>query len=173
ARIPSLKTKVDGEDVMVDGNEEKAKILAETFFPPLPTHELFPADTEYPVPLPAPPFLSRERIQQSILKLKPYKAPGPDGIPNVVLKQCADIIIDHLYFIFRAIRELNVYHHRWLVTLTLVLRKGGKPSYDSASAHRPIGLCDTVPKLHATATSDEIIHLAESHNMLPPGQFGG
>ena len=40
----------------------------------------------------------------------PYKALGPDKIPNIVLMKCIDVLIDHLFFIFRAIFELNVYH---------------------------------------------------------------
>ncbi|KZP25717.1 hypothetical protein FIBSPDRAFT_661424, partial [Athelia psychrophila] len=157
----------------IDSNAQKATALADAFFPPLPTYELVPPDTQYPEPLTAAPYLSRDRILQTIKKLKPYKAPGPDGIPNIILKKCADILIEHLYFTFRAIRELNVYHHRWLITLTLVLRKQEKTKYDTASAHRPIGLCDTISKLHATATADDIIYIAETNDMLPPGQFGG
>ncbi|KZP05446.1 hypothetical protein FIBSPDRAFT_710033, partial [Athelia psychrophila] len=151
----------------------KAELLAEAFFPPLPTHELFPPDTQYPEPLETTPFLTCEHILQTISNLKPYKAPGPDGIPNVVYKKCADLLIDHLYYIYRVIREHNTFHHRWLVTLTLVLRKGGKTRYDMASAHRPIGLYGMISKIHSTATADNIIFIAESHNMLPAGQFGG
>lgn len=71
------------------------------------------------------------------------------------------------------IRELSIFHQRWLVTLTLVLRKGGKSRYDTASARRPIGLCDTISKIHSTATADIIIYIAETHGMLHDGQFGG
>ncbi|KZP08134.1 hypothetical protein FIBSPDRAFT_914338 [Athelia psychrophila] len=126
------RTTINGEEIQVDTNADKAKVLAGTFFPPLPTHELFPPDSQYPDLLPDPPFLTRERIHQSIAKLKPYKAPGPDGIPN-----------------------------------------NGKPAYDTASAHHPIGLCNTIPKLHAMATADNIIYLAEANDLLPPGRFGG
>ncbi|KZP07936.1 hypothetical protein FIBSPDRAFT_703146, partial [Athelia psychrophila] len=145
----------------------KAELLAEAFFPPLPTHELLPPDTQYPEPLKTSPYLTRERIQQTISKLKPYKAPGPDGIPNVVYKKCADLLIDHLYYIYRVICEHNVFHHHWLVTLMLVLRKGGKTQYDMASAHRLIGLCDIISKIHSTATANDILFIAESNNMLP------
>lgn len=54
-----------------------------------------------------------------------------------------------------------------------MLRKNGKPAYDTASAHHPIGLCNTIPKLHAMATADNIIYLAEANDLLPPGRFGG
>lgn len=80
------------------------------FFLPLPTHGLFPTDTQYPNPLPTLPFLTRKCILQTIKKLKRFKALGADSIPNVVLKKYADILINHLYFICRAIQELNVYH---------------------------------------------------------------
>lgn len=171
--IPALKIARDDVKTIVVANNQKAKILAETFFPPLPTHELFPPGSQYPTPLETTPYLTRKHILQTILKLKPFKAPGSDGILNVVYKKCSNILIDHLYYIYRAIREHNVFHQHWLVTLILVIRKPGKPRYNTPSAHRPIGLCNIISKLHSTATAKDIIYIAKSNDMLPAGQFGG
>lgn len=44
-RIPALKVKVDDEEILITANNKKAELLAKAFFPPLPTHELFPPDT--------------------------------------------------------------------------------------------------------------------------------
>ena len=116
-------------------------------------------------------FFSRAHICQVISSLSPYKAPGPDQIPNVVLMKCCDNIIDHLFYIFRAIIELNVYHPRWLESTTLVLRKIGKPSYDVAKAYCPIGLLDTILKVFSTLCARHISFLAEKHGLLPPTQI--
>ena len=87
--------------------------------------------------------------------------------------KCVDALIDHLFYIFRAVFKLTVYHPRWLESITLVLRKIGKTSYDVAKSYRPIGLIDTIPKVLSTLCSKHISYLAEKHNLLPPSQFGG
>jgi hypothetical protein len=126
----------------------------------------------YPPPLKGIRSFSRARIQQVIRSLSPYKEPGSDKIPNIILIKCCDLI-DHLFFIFKAVFELDVYHPRWLESVTLVLRKIGKTLYDVAKSYRPIGLIDTIPKLFSTLCLKHISYLAEKHNLLPPTQFGG
>lgn len=84
-----------------------------------------------------------------------------------------DALIDHLFYIYRAILELNTYHPRWLESVTLVLRKVGKTDYNVAKAYRPIGLLDTMSKGFSTLCAKHVSYLAEKHNMLPRSQFGG
>ncbi|KAF8164687.1 hypothetical protein B0H34DRAFT_642008, partial [Crassisporium funariophilum] len=96
--------------------------------------------TAYLCPLPSVSFLTRARILTAIGLLKPHKAPGPDMIPNIVLKQCAHLIVNHLVYIFNAVLELDVYHDSWLISTTLVLWKPGKAAYNIAKAYHPIGL---------------------------------
>ncbi|KNZ75979.1 hypothetical protein J132_00729 [Termitomyces sp. J132] len=84
---------------------------------------------------------------------------------NVVLKQCIDILIDHLYYIFRAVFELNVYHSSWLISTTLVLRRPEKP-YKVAKAYWPIGLLNTIGKLLSMLVTADLSFLPEKHNML-------
>jgi hypothetical protein len=112
-------------------------------------------------------------LKQVICTLSPYKAPGPDKIPNVVLMKCINVLINHLFFIFRAVLELNVYHPSWLESITLVLRKISKTVYDIAKSYRPIGLTNTIPKVLSTLSSKHTSYLAEKHNLLPATQFGG
>ena len=145
ARIPSLRIKVNGADALAEDNIAKAEALAKSFFPPPPAVSSVPANATYPEPLKGIKFFSRARIRQVFKTLSPYKAPGPDQIPNVVLTKCVDALIDHIFYIYRAVLELKVYHPAWLEILTLVLRKIGKPDYNVAKAYRPIGLIDTIP----------------------------
>jgi ribonuclease HI len=174
ARIPTLNTtSANGLPSLAEMNADKVTALAESFFPPPPANSHVPPNYEYPPPLPGLRFFSRTRIRQALQSLSPYKAPGPDKIPNVVLMKCAEALIDHLFFIFRAVFELKVYHPRWLESITLVLRKPGKTSYDVAKSYRPIGLIDTIPKVLSTLCSRHISYLAEKHDLLPPTQFGG
>ena len=118
-------------------------------------------------------FFTRKRIRQVAATLKPHKAPGMDGIPNVILIKSMDVLIEHLFFIYRAVFELNVYHNRWLTSTTLVLRKPGKLAYDIPNAYCPIGLLDTLGKLLSTLVAADLTFLAEKHELLPSNQFGG
>jgi hypothetical protein len=87
--------------------------------------------------------------------------------------KCIDVLIDHLFFIFRAVLELNVYHPSWLESIMLVLREISKTVYDVAKSYRPIGLTNTIPKVLSTLSSKHTSYLAEKHNLLPATQFGG
>ena len=134
---------------------------------------MVPPNQIYPTPLKGPCFFTRSRIRQVIQSLSPYKALGPDKIPNVVLMKCVKVLIDHLFYIFRAVFKLSVYHPRWLKSTTLVLRKIGKTLYNVAKSYRPIGLIDMILKVLSTLCSKHISYLVEKHNLLPLTQFGG
>jgi len=172
-RVPSLKTCIDDDRVLATSNADKVKALSTSFFPPLPPTSPDLNDMEYPPPLPGIKFFTRGHIKEAARRLKPFKAPGPDGIPNIVLIKSLDVLINHLYYVYRAVFELDVYHERWLTSTTLVLCKPGKPAYDVEKAYHPIGLLDTMGKLLSTLVATDLSFLAEKHSMLPPGQFGG
>jgi len=48
-------------------------------------------------------------IQRAIARLGPFKAPGTDGIMNIMFIQCTDLLIPHLAPIYRAAFKLKVY----------------------------------------------------------------
>ena len=172
ARIPSLKrSNPTGTNTTTDTNPGKVTELATAFFPPPPTCPSIPPSA-YPKPLETHGYFTRKDIRRTVSKLKPFKAPGIDGIQNIVLQKCIDTIIDHLYFLFRAILEHNAYPTSWLSSLTIVLRKPGKTSYDVAKAYRPIGLLTTISKLFSTLVATDLSFITEKHHLLPPTQFG-
>lgn len=176
ACMPPLKQMVDGEEVIHRTNEGKANILGQGFFPKKP-QDTPDQDNEpphqYEDPLePALP-ITAARVRHHIAKVAPHKAPGLDGIPNVVLKQCSDQIAPHLATIFNAVFELDVYHQAWRDSITCVLRKPGRPSYEVAKAYRPIALLSTIGKILSSIVADDISRLIETHELLPSTHFGG
>jgi hypothetical protein len=44
-----------------------------------------------------------------VAQLSPYKAHGPDEIPNIVLMKCINALIEYLVEIFRAVFTLKTY----------------------------------------------------------------
>ena len=174
-RIPTIKTKdEEGNEIEINDSKEKAKAFAKAFFPnppPPQIEEELPVD--YPAPLPDPPPPDKQQLEKVIRKLSPYKAPGPDGIPNIVLQKCFDLIADHLLQIYNAILMLEIYYDPWREFSTIVLRKPNKPNYEVPKAYRPIALISTMAKVLTALIADNVSQLVEQHRLLPNTHFGG
>jgi hypothetical protein len=94
ARIPTLKVKnADGSLREVADNAGKSKALYDSFFYPPPDETDIDPDFDYPPPKFQFRHISDAQILRAIKKLKPYKAPGPDGISNSVFTHCADMLV--------------------------------------------------------------------------------
>ncbi|KAF9072278.1 hypothetical protein BDP27DRAFT_1172558, partial [Rhodocollybia butyracea] len=172
--IPTLKVcNNEGATISTaETNEQKAALLASTFFPDAPR--------EYELdrnpcrdPLPPPPPITEERIISVFQRLKPYKAPGPDQIPNIVLKVCAGHLSPFLVRIYNCFPKLKAYPNLWHLSDTAVLRKPGKSTYSIPKSYRPIALLQNMSKGYTTILAEDISHLAEKHQLLPETQFGG
>jgi ribonuclease HI len=174
-RIPTLKVKnAAGAEISISSNEEKAETFVKLFFPPPPPlianeYENF----DYPEPLPDPPQITPEQLIRHVRKPSPYKACGPDDIPNVVLQQCVVLIQERLIRVFQAVLNLNLYYDPWREFTTVVLRKPGKPSYIVPKAYRPIALLSTMAKVLTSLIAEVISNLVETHQLLPKTHFGG
>ena len=84
-RLPLLKTMPILKDTkLASTNTNKARALAKSFFPPLPTLPLVPT-LAHPKPLIACSTFTQDKICNTIHKLKPYKVPGADRIQNIIL----------------------------------------------------------------------------------------
>ena len=53
----------------------------------------------------------------------------------MILKQAAELIIPYLIQIFCAAFKLSTYSDSWRMWNTIVLRKPGKPRYNTPKAH--------------------------------------
>jgi hypothetical protein len=130
AHILPLKVTIGKTEVVTKTNLEKSKALTKGFFLPKP-HLVSTEETlRIPKPCSAPIKIMKEQIIKHLKKLKPYKAPGPDGIPNIVLSKCTDQISDKLLAIYLGMVDHNLIYSPWKSFVTVVLRKPGKPRYD-------------------------------------------
>lgn len=173
-RIPTLKVDAPGDLAReVNTNEGKAILFGDTFFPKPPTLSGTPREYDYPDPLPNPPKITPGQIERQIRRLSPYKASGPDEIPNIVLQKSYDLIADHLLHLFQAVFTLRTYYPAWKEFTTVVLRKPGKPSYETPKAYRPIALLCTMAKILTAIVAEDISRLVEEHQLLPSTHFGG
>lgn len=111
-------------------------------------------------------------IRQSILIAISDKAPGEDGIPNRILKSIIDLILPYLYVIFNACLSTGYCPTHFRSSITVVLRKPGKPDYTITKAYRPIALLNTIGKALEFIIAKRISYLAETYGLLPPNHFG-
>lgn len=157
----------------IASNSNKAEAFHKAFFPPIPAVSLVPANFIYPAPLSSPPIISRDQIQRHVTALSPFKASGPDGIPNIVLHKSLDYIKNHLEMIYQAIIRLGTYVDSWREFTTVVLRKPGKPNYELPKAHQPIALICTMAKVLTAIVAEDISYLVEKETLLPMNHYGG
>ena len=173
-RIKTLKDpQIPGTDNATQDNVRKSELLYDVFFRPSPNNEHVEPNFTYEPPICDFAPITDKQIHRAIDKLSPYKAPGPNGICNCVYKQCADLLVPYMGPLFRATFTLNHYPDEWKLSSTVVLRKPGRPDYSIPKAYRPITLLDTMSKILSSCVADDLVYIAEHHNLLPLTHFGG
>jgi hypothetical protein len=146
--------------------------LARNFFPSKPQEEL-QTDDKLPKACKGVGKIMKEQIRAQLKNIKPYKAPGPDGIPNIVLSNCTDEIVDRLFYIYKAMLERGLLYKPWKASTPVILRKPGKPHYNVPKAYRPIALLNTMWKVITAIIANHISFITEEHQLLPTNHFGG
>ena len=173
-RIPNLRTQDLGSERTCSNNKDKSEVLAKTFFPKKPQQTIASPEGAIGVtPICKMDPITREQIRKHIARLKPFKAPGPDGIPNIVLIKCADLLVNRLWPIYTAIVDKGWYYTPWKTFTTIVLRKPGKPRYDTPKAYRPIALLNTLSKVLTSIIAEQLTFYSEKHQLLPTHHYGG
>jgi hypothetical protein len=117
--------------------------------------------------------ITRVQICSHIACLRPFKAPGLDGIPNIILIKCANILFNRLWPIYTAILEKGWSYMPWKAFTMIVLRKLGKPRYDSPKAYRPIALLNMLNKVLTSIIAEQLTFYSEKHQLLPMQHYGG
>src|SRR5882757_3879129 len=119
------------------------------------------------------PTFTTERITSTLEKLSPFKAPGPSGISNAILKKCAWLIAPHLSMIYTAICSLNHYPEKFGNIYQIVLPKPSCASYEILNSYRPIALIKTLAKVQSSIITEDLAYECETYRLLLDYQFGG
>ena len=161
------------DDQIASTFEEKTEMLKQKFFPPVPPADLSDIKGSfYPSPPHCPIIVTRSEVTESIRRLKPETATGPDGITNRIIKACSEMLSDKLTPLFQACID-QVYHPRAFKTAkTITMRKIDKDDYTAPNAYRPIALLNTLGKVMESIMSKKITHIAETHRLLHDTQIG-
>lgn len=102
---------------------------------------------------------------------KNMKAPGFDGIFNIVLKKLSLKVFTLLSSIFNKCLELHYYPSIWKVAKIIPIRKPGKDP-TSSSSYRPISLLSALSKLFEKLILNRLLNFVETNNIILPEQFG-
>ena len=166
SRIPALRRNEDEEPT--DNDQAKTDILAGKFFPPESRADLsdIPDDTQLAETLPIPELVTKEEVINIIRQLPSGKSPGPDKIPNEVLKMLAEDIAEGLaHGISRSFASGEI-PERLKESTTIALRKGGNRDYSLPGSYRPIALENTIAKIAEKAIANRLSKAAEERKLL-------
>ena len=128
---------------------------------------------EYPNGLEMPKITQHE-IFQTVKRLRTRKAPGPDQIPNEVLKATAHEICSYLEQIFNDSLILGHYLLHFKKSIIVILHKhGGNQDYTSPKSYRLISLLSILGKIMKAILATRISYMAMTHNLFSKTHFGG
>jgi hypothetical protein len=91
------------------------------------------------------PSISTDDILRHLLKLKPSSASGDDALPGFILKDCAQILVTPLLFLYNLILTTSVYPCLWKVGKICPIFKSGKKNI--ISNYRPVTILPHISKV--------------------------
>ena len=151
---------------------EKAKLFTQTFA------SNSSLDDSGSIP-PSPPAsnlsmpiikISSADVFSALSGLNSRKAYGPDGIPPLVLKNCASVLTPCLGKLFRLCLSSGTFPSCWKFALIQPVPKKGDRS--QPSNYRPIALISCLSKVFETILNKKILKHLSSNNLLSDRQYG-
>jgi hypothetical protein len=125
SRIPPLQ-KLDRS--MTTNNSEQAEQLLATFFPALPENIEDEGDLPQRQPIPIPELTVGE-IESCLMKTKPWKAVGEDGLPAGVWRQIWSAVSESVRQLFQTSLDTGALPRRWKIAKIIPLKKPNKDDY--------------------------------------------
>ena len=110
-------------------------------------------------------------VSNAIDKLPPKSAPGPDGLPNILLKQLKQELIPKLTIIFKTSIKTGMIPKQFLSAFVKPIKKVKKPRSDPAS-YRPVSLTSGLSKIMEHCIKPQVQKHLEDGNILSDAQHG-
>ena len=114
---------------------------------------------------------SPKEVHDIIRKLPTKKAPGPDGLHNILLKNMPRKAVVQLHYIINAIIRLQHFPRLFKEAVVIPIPKKGKDDSDPGN-YRPISLLNSLGKVTEKILLTRLIRLDEKLKMTPDVQFG-
>ncbi len=98
------------------------------------------------------------------------KAYGPDGVPPIVLKNCASVLAPCLVKVFHICLSTSTFSSCWkFAHIQLVPKKGDR---SNPSTYRPIALTSCLSKAFESILNKKILKDLSDHNLVSDRQYG-
>ena len=121
--------------------------------------------------LPSAELVQEHKIVEIIRNLKNRKAPGPDKIPNSVIKNFPQKFVHFLTEVFNSCLRFSYFPKCWKVgKIVAILKPGKDPSVPTN--YRPISLLSNIGKIYEKILLDKLIKHEDDHKIIIPQQFG-
>ena len=114
-------------------------------------------------------FRQRE-VRRELRNLNPSKATGPDGIPAIVLKECADDLARPLSMLFSLCFRNACQPASWKIANVVPIFK--KNSKSLPNNYRPVSLLPIISKIMERIINKVLTNFLEKHSVLSNRQFG-
>jgi hypothetical protein len=102
--------------------------------------------------------------------LREKKSPGPDDVPNVLLKRCKESLAWPLSILFTKSLQEGFLPQDWRdAIVTPIHKKGNKTKCEN---YRPVSLTSTVIKVMEKLMCRHIVAHIEHHNLIHSSQYG-
>ena len=116
------------------------------------------------------PHLTREVYDLCVKQLKNGKSPGPDQLPNELIKHFPHELHTLIFDYFRLCWKHGKTPDAWKQSLTLLFYKKGDPA--EPGNYRPIALLNTIYKLWTSVICHLLSNYCEQHGILSEPQEG-
>lgn len=122
-------------------------------------------------PNPDPVLTDTAELTEIVGSLRPFKAPGRDGIPNILIKQLPDITIGQIADVFNACMRLNHWPASFKMAKVTPIPKPNKDKGHTVN-YRPISLLNNLGKLFEKVIHRRIALFVAENDILNDEQFG-
>jgi hypothetical protein len=168
-----VKGKVNGQEELTEGDDEKAEVLLKFFStvftvegdestPKLEKRQVESALTDLRI--------DKDAVEKKLKSLKADKSPGPDGLHPRVLKEISDVIADPLAHLFNASMEQGKLPTQWKEAhVSAIYKKGLKKD---PSNYRPVSLTCVLCKIMEKIVRDSLVEHLQSNNLFSEKQYG-
>ena len=117
------------------------------------------------------PETTTETIINIIKKAKHKSAPGPDNIPNILLKHLPYTAIEYITDIFNNCLKISYFPNSWKTsTITNILKPGKNAQLPSS--YRPISLLSTLGKILEHVLNTYVHNHIRQHSIIRDSQHG-
>ncbi len=150
----------------------KAELFSQTFYNNSALddsghiHSTFPP-SDYTLPI---IIILKNDVFYALSGLNPQKAYGPDGVPPIVLKNCASVLTPYLAELFQLRLSTSTFPSCWKYAYVQPVPKKGDRS--NPLSYRPIALLSCLSKAFESILNKKLLKHLSTSDLLSDRQYG-